>query len=94
MYESYILLSCEDYKIMQVTTPTTSDPKPFVSSEKESLFLPKEMPSIQVDYTTYYYTTESDLPGEFDHARTFQRLVIQRRMFKFVSLRCFIMYIS
>lgn len=63
MYESYILASCEDYNILQVTTPTTSNPKSFIASEKESLFLPKEMPSIQIDYTTYYYTSQSDLPG-------------------------------
>eukprot|EP00111_Clytia_hemisphaerica_P007740 TCONS_00022484-protein len=62
MYESYFLVRCEDYSIMQVTTPSTHNPQPFLKSAKESLFLPKEMPAIQLDHTTYYYTGSTDLP--------------------------------
>jgi len=48
---------------MQVTTPSTQNPEPFLGSEKESLFLPKDMSAIQLDYTTYYYVGETALPG-------------------------------
>jgi len=63
MYESYFLVRCQDYTIMQVTTPSTQNPEPFLGSEKESLFLPKDMSAIQLDYTTYYYVGETALPG-------------------------------
>ena len=74
MYESYFIARCEDFAIMQVTTPSTHNPQPFLKSEKESLYLPKEMSAVQIDYTTYYYTKETDLPGKFQFICSFMPL--------------------
>lgn len=61
MYESCFVVNCQDFDIMQVTTSRTLEPKPFLSSEKESLFLPKEVSALHVDHTTYYYTEDETL---------------------------------
>lgn len=69
MYESCFVVNCQDFDIMQVTTSRTLEPKPFLSSEKESLFLPKEMSALHVDHTTYYYTEDETLLGRVNISR-------------------------
>ena len=63
MYESYVIASCQNFQIMQVTTVNTLDPKPVLSSEKAALYLPVEMSAFTVDHTSYYYTGKVDIPG-------------------------------
>lgn len=63
MYESFIIASCRDFQIMQVTTAKSVNPQRFLSSEKGSLFLPPEMSAVHFDHTTYYYSGHNELPG-------------------------------
>ena len=63
MYESYLIMSCQNFQIMQVTTMNIHDPKPVLSSEKEALYLPPEMSAFTIDHTTYYYAGGVELPG-------------------------------
>ncbi|XP_065646748.1 bridge-like lipid transfer protein family member 3B isoform X2 [Hydra vulgaris] len=62
LYESFFVINCSDFKIMQVTTSKTMENKPFLSSEKEALYLPKEMPAIYIDHSMYYYAQNVNLP--------------------------------
>lgn len=62
MYESFIIASCRDFQIMQVTTAKSVNPQRFLSSEKGSLFLPPEMSAVHFDHTTYYYSGHNELP--------------------------------
>ena len=65
MYESFTVFNCQNFNIMQVTTAKSPEPKPFLSSEKEALFLPLEMAAVHFDHTMYYYTGGNDLPGQW-----------------------------
>ena len=63
MYESFFLISCSKYSIMQVTTSDRQEPQSFLSSDKESLFLPDDMDSFLFDFTSYYFIGYRNLPG-------------------------------
>ena len=63
MYESFFLISCTKFVIMEVSTNDRQDTKPFLSSDKEALFLPEDMNAFLLDFTSYYFIGYSNLPG-------------------------------
>ena len=63
MYESFFLISCSKFAIMQVSTADRQEPQAFLSSDKESLFLPDDMDSFLLDFTSYYFIGYRNLPG-------------------------------
>ena len=66
MYESCLIVRCDDFVIKQVTTSTSSgEGAPFLSSDKKALYLPSDMPAFQVDYTHYYYPSNNTSPGKW-----------------------------
>jgi len=62
MYESFFLISCSKFAIMQVSTADRQEPQAFLSSDKESLFLPDDMDSFLLDFTSYYFIGYRNLP--------------------------------
>ena len=64
MYESFFLISCSKFAIMQVSTNDRQEPHAFLSSDKESLFLPDDMDSFLLDFTSYYFIGYRSLPGK------------------------------
>eukprot|EP00794_Sanderia_malayensis_P017924 gene17924-19706_t len=62
MHESYFVISCCSFAIMEVTTGDRQEPRPFLSSEKEALFLPADMNAIFLDFTSYYFLGQRPLP--------------------------------
>ncbi|XP_065070490.1 bridge-like lipid transfer protein family member 3B [Rhopilema esculentum] len=62
MYESFFLISCTKFAIMQVSTSDRQEPMPFLSSDKEGLFLPEDMNSFLLDFTSYYFIGYRNLP--------------------------------
>ena len=63
MYESFFIVSCQNFQIMQVTNSKSFEPLPFLCSEKEALFLPKDMSAVHIDYTEYYFMGSTDMLG-------------------------------
>ena len=80
MFESFFLVSAQKFEIMEVTTTGREEPKPFLGSDKESLFLPDEMNAFFLDYTTYYYMGGLHLPGIIILMIRFKLLCMFRRL--------------
>ena len=95
MYESFFLISCSKFAIMQVSTSNRQEPKPFLSSDKESLFLPDDMNSFLLDFTSYYYIGYRNIPGK--PFANFQVLKFRRICFHFLSFiasSCFLSHLK
>ncbi|XP_032240732.2 UHRF1-binding protein 1-like [Nematostella vectensis] len=63
MYETCMLIRCDEFAVMPVTTYNQhNEGNPFLSSDKKALYLPTDMPAFQIDYTQYYYPGEITSP--------------------------------
>ncbi|XP_006816227.1 bridge-like lipid transfer protein family member 3B [Saccoglossus kowalevskii] len=65
LLENTLVLRLEDFSIYAVSTTQSSHKAPskkFLSSDKKALFLPPEISSLHVEYTSYYFPEGLDFP--------------------------------
>lgn len=65
LLESVFVFRMEDFTVYRVSTPDAkrNAPKKFLTSDKKQLFLPPDMSSVHVEYTSYYFPEGVDFPG-------------------------------
>lgn len=66
LLESCIVLRLEDFALYRVSSAIDdrrSSPKKFLASDKKQLLLPKNMSSVHVEFTEYYFPDGKDFPG-------------------------------
>ncbi|KAK3865682.1 hypothetical protein Pcinc_028724 [Petrolisthes cinctipes] len=63
LMSSCCVLRVSDYCVYRVSTSRRKQaPKEFISGDRGQLKLPTQMPSLHLEFTTYYYPAESEFP--------------------------------
>jgi hypothetical protein len=66
LLESCVVLRLEDFALYRVSSAIDdrrSSPRKFLASDKKQLLLPKNMSSVHVEFTEYYFPDGKDFPG-------------------------------
>ncbi|XP_077994904.1 bridge-like lipid transfer protein family member 3B [Glandiceps talaboti] len=65
LLENTVVIRLEDFTLFSVSTAQSSHKAPskkFITSDKKALFLPPEMSSVHIEYTSYYFPEGLDFP--------------------------------